>query len=451
MRSMKLNLMMVLVFTASAQAEPLSRATAVATALYANVDVRKSQESMSLLEGRVREARADALPDVTLLGSGTRYRDPSLLNSSAFDSFPPELRDALKPVAADLYEGTLQVRQTVWSFKLAKAVRAARFGVSFGQEQIRRAQQAVALETIRAYNNYLLSLEKVKVTEKSVNLKERHYEMAKNRRAAGVATDLDVLRSGVDLENQRAQLERIRGEAGLALGELNAAMLRPIDDPVEPTDTLAYEPLQVELAEVVRAALENRPDMKGAALSEKVHGQFVGVAQADSRPRIDFTASWGYSVRKPENFFNNDFQKWSAAITVTVPLFDGYRTSGRVAQAVAERAKAHLDLIDLENRIQLEAKDAVDRLNVASRVLGAAELNVEQAQKALDLTQANYSHGAATTLDVMDAQAALTLAESIRIEALYEHADARATVRYVMGADPLGVHAVPQSLSSTQE
>ena len=53
------------------------------------------------------------------------------------------------------------------------------------------------------------------------------------------------------------------------------------------------------------------------------------------------------------------------------------------------------------------------------------------------MTQANYRAGAATTLDVLDAQSSLTLAESLRITALYEHANARATVRYVMARDPL--------------
>ncbi|HET8645432.1 MAG TPA: TolC family protein, partial [Vicinamibacteria bacterium] len=119
------------------------------------------------------------------------------------------------------------------------------------------------------------------------------------------------------------------------------------------------------------------------------------------------------------------------------PVFDGLRTSGRVAQARAERAKAAQDRIALENRIRLEATAAFDRLRVAGGVVEAARLNVEQARRAVEMTQANYSHGAATTLDVLDAQAALTLAESNLVEGLYEHASARATLRHVMGRDPL--------------
>lgn len=421
----------------AASAAPLSRSEAVAQALKANPQVRRALEDEARLHGLITEARADALPDLSISGSALRYRDPMLLNSSSFDSFPPELRDSLKPTAANLYEGTASLRQTLFSFKLGKAIRAASLGASYGRAEVDRARQAMALQTIRAYNTYLLSLEKVRVAEKALRQKEKHLEMAKNRRAAGVATDLDVLRSQVDVENQRAQFLRIKGQAGLARGTLNAAMVQPIDAPVQPTDSLDFVPFETSLEEAVKEAWANRPEVQAVALVEKIRRELVGVAQADSRPSLEFNGAWGYSVRQPENFFKSDFTRWSAGLTLKIPLFDGLRTAGRVAQARAEVQKAAQDRIALENQIRLEAKDATDRLAVAQSILEAAELNVAQAQKAFDMTQANYQHGAATTLDVLDAQAALTVAESNRLEALWEHANARATLRYVMARDPL--------------
>ena len=53
------------------------------------------------------------------------------------------------------------------------------------------------------------------------------------------------------------------------------------------------------------------------------------------------------------------------------------------------------------------------------------------------MTEANYKLGAATQLDVVDAQQSLRQAENIRNLALYTHANARATLRFVMGRDPL--------------
>ena len=90
---------------------------------------------------------------------------------------------------------------------------------------------------------------------------------------------------------------------------------------------------------------------------------------------------------------------------------------------------------------------------MAASVFHAAELNVVQARKAQEMTDANYRLGAATPLDVLDAQAALTQAEFVRVEALHAHANARAGLRYVMGQDPLaeGPPDLPPPPSTTTD
>jgi HAE1 family hydrophobic/amphiphilic exporter-1 len=251
-----------------------------------------------------------------------------------------------------------------------------------------------------------------------------------------VATELDELRARVDLENQRTQLVRVRGQAEMDRATLKAVMVRPVDAEVEPVDTLDFVPLEVTLEAVVREALAARPEMRVVALNEKIRDELIGVAKAESRPHIDFLGTWGFSVRRPANFFDSNFAKWNAAFTLTVPVFNGFRTAGKVAQARAERGKVTQDRTALENRVRLQARDAVNALDVAKSVREGAELTVDQAHRALDMTQANYAQGAAITLEVLDAQAALTLAEILRAEALYDHANARATLRYVMGRDP---------------
>jgi HAE1 family hydrophobic/amphiphilic exporter-1 len=418
-------------------ADPLSRAEAVARALEVNPQVRRSLEDLARLDGLIREAKADALPEVTLVGTAARFRDPSLLNSPNFEAFPPEFGDVFQPIPTSLYEGMVTLRQTLFSFKVGAAIRAARLGRAFGQEELARARQAVSLAAVQAYNQYLLGLERVRIAEKSVRLKRTQLEMARNRRLAGVATDLEVLRFEVDLENDRARLLAVRGQADLARGNLNAVLVRPIDAPIEPTDSLELVPTEVSIDEAVREAWANRPEARAIALLERIQDQLVTVAAGDGRPSLELTAAYGSSVREPDNFFRGDFAKWSAGVSLRVPVFDGFRTAGKVAQARAERDKVAQDRIALENQIRLEAKDAVDRLDVARKVLEAADLNVAQAQKAFDMTQANYRLGAASTLDVMDAQAALTQAESNRIEALFAHASARAALRYVMALSPL--------------
>ncbi len=424
-----------------AAAETLSRAEAVARALERNPTVMRSLADRDGLRGRAKEARADALPEVSAYGSFLRYQDPGFFNSPNIGEFPPEILQAFRPIPSNLWGGTLALKQTLWSFSLGKAIRAAGYAEKLGDENVRSARQDTALRAVFAYNAYLLALGQVGVAEKVVKQKQKHLEMAQNRLASGVATELEVLRFEVDLANARTTLLRLKGVADLARGDLNAVMVSPTDTPVEPTDTLEFVDEAADQRDVVREATASRPEVQAASWNEKIYDEAIGIYKADMQPRLDLGADFGWSTRDTSNFFDSNYKKWNLAVTLKIPVFDGFRTAGKVAQARADRAKVGQDRVALETLIDLEAKQAVDRLRVAASVFRAAELNVAQARKAAEMTSANYRLGAATTLDVLDAQAALTEAEWNRVEALHAHANARAGLRYTLGRDPLDTAA----------
>jgi outer membrane protein TolC len=421
----------------SASAQQLSRADAVKLALSANPQVKLSLEQVAYLEGRITEARADAMPELSWNTIAMRSRDPGLLNSPNFDAFPPEFRTALSPLPANAFSTAIDFKQTLFSFKLGKALEAARLARTAGRQDVRRALQMTALDTVRSYNQLLFAVEQLRVIRTNVESKQSHLEYARNRRAAGAATELEVLRAEVDLENQRADQLRAENEVASARATLNTVMLRPTNTPIQPTDSLAVVPFSARFDDAMEEALSARPELQTLRFQEQFQDKLIGVAAADSKPRADFDGSFGYAVRRPKNLFDQDYSRWSGAITIKVPLFDGRRTAGKVAQARAQRNTVTQQIAALENQIRLEVQSAWDALALAERTIQAADLNVAQARRAADMTEANYRLGAATQLDVVDAQQALRQAENIRNQALYSHANGRATLRYVMGMEPL--------------
>lgn len=421
-----------------AHAEALSRAEAVAIALRANPDVAKSREQVKYLDGRVTEEKSNALPDISITGSTLRYTDPSFLNSAGLEKMPPEFLSALKPVPQNMFDGGMTIRQTLYSFKLGKAIKAAKTARLLGGADLQRAQQQIALETVQAYNALLYATEQVRVQRNALDQREKHFEMTRNRREAGVATELEVLRAQVSVENQRAEVTRAEGGVELARAQLNALMLRDMEAPITPTDTLEFRQQNHSLEDILREAMASRPDLRVAELTEDIRDQLVGVARASSKPAVEFAGNYGRSTRLVSNFLDPDFSKWSAGVSVKIPIFDGNRVKGQVQQAQAELGKARQDKIALQNQIRLQAMDSLVKLNVAARLIDAAQLNVTQAKRALEMTEANYKYGAATVLDVTDSQNALIQAETTLAQALQQHADAKAMVNYVMGRDPAG-------------
>jgi outer membrane protein TolC len=437
MRTLLILLAGTFCFSGLASAQTLSRADAVAQALASNPTVKLSVERVALLEGRITEAKADALPDITWNTFAMRSRDPGLLNSPNFDDFPDEFRDALIPIPGNAFSTSADIRQTIFSFKLGKALQAARAARIGGVQDFHRARQVTALEAIRAYNQLLFAIEQLRVIRTNVQSKQTHVDYARNRRTAGVATELEVLRAEVDLENARAEAFRAENEVSGARSLLNTVLVRPTATPIVPTDTLTVVPFAADFDAAVKEALAARPELELLRTQERVQTLLVDVAAADAKPSIEFNGSYGYAVRRPNNLFTQDFVRWSSAINFKVPLFDGRRTAGRTAQARAERNTVTQQIAALENQVRLEVQSAFDALALADRTIQAAELNVTQARRASEMTEANYKLGAATQLDVVDALQSLRQAENIRNLSLYTHANARATVRFVMGRDPL--------------
>jgi outer membrane protein TolC len=78
----------------------------------------------------------------------------------------------------------------------------------------------------------------------------------------------------------------------------------------------------------------------------------------------------------------------------------------------------------------------LDDLTAAREAVTAARANLRQAERVLEMMQANYQHGAATTLDVADAQTALAVARTNLLRGLYDCAVARASLRWTLGRTP---------------
>ena len=96
----------------------------------------------------------------------------------------------------------------------------------------------------------------------------------------------------------------------------------------------------------------------------------------------------------------------------TLPVFDGFKRSGLVEQAVANQRAARLERERVEQQVRLGLQQGLDELKAARETITAARANIGQAERVLSMMQDNYKYGAATTLDIVDAQTALSVART---------------------------------------
>ncbi len=417
----------------------LNLAEALNLAMERNPQVLMARARIDALKGKIREVRAQALPSINLNGSALRWRDPSFLNASSFDKIPEEFKQALVVAPANLFDYNISVSQPLYtSGKVGTALRLASLeskGTGVDREQV---EQQVRLAVIRAFYGLLLTQQQLKVAQETVHQREKHLEMARTRFAGGVATQVDVLRSEVSVANARPELIRAENSVRQARAVLNNLLVRPLVFPTQAVGQLTFTPQpKMDLQEAVQRASEHRPELVRARINELEAADQQKLANAESRLRLDFNGQYGVSSRLTSNLFNHEFSRYIFTVSVELPLFDGGRRSGLVRQAIANRRIAELTRVDTENNVRLEAQTALDEIERAEKTVEAAQLSVHEAERVLDMMQDNYKYGAATTLDVLDAQTALTTARGTLLQGLYDHTLAQAQLRYVMGLNPM--------------
>jgi outer membrane protein TolC len=271
------------------------------------------------------------------------------------------------------------------------------------------------------------------VAEEAVDVAEKHLKNVKSLYGVGMASKFDLLRSEVQVANLKPQL--IKARNNLKIAELSLITLLGLDlsQPIEIKGYLSYEPFEPDLEESVSKAMLKRPEITQLKYQKQMAGQGLKLARASNLPSFALSATYNFWADQL-NFRKDTWQSfYTVNLVFTVPLFNGFATSARVAQAKAmikELGFTQKGLIDI---IEFEVRKAILRLQEAKESLHSQEKNVEQAQESLRIAELNFSEGLATTLDISSAQAALSQAKTNYSQALYDYVMSLAELDKAMG------------------
>ncbi len=418
---------------------------AVRIALERNPEMLIAHEEMNELKGKITEVRSEAYPQVSLKGFGLRLRDPSILNSSSFDDVPEEFKEALVPRANNMFDFGVSVKQPIYNAgKVRTALDLAEESLGEREATSEAVRQQLIFKVYRAFNDLLLVQANQEVVEETYQQRLKHLEQARSRLANGVATEVDVLRSEVNVANMEPELIRAENRVRLARAALNGLIMEDLEAPTQIVGNLEYKPWTAgNIEDIQKRTLEMRPELVAARRRVQQAELTIALANAENKLTVDLESQYGYTVRQPQKFFNNDFSRWNITLSFNLPLFDSGRKAGLTAQALARRRAAEQALAQLENNIRLEVKQSHDDMQSSAKAIAAAQLSVRQAERVFELMQANYQYGAATTLDVVDSQTALALARNTEIGATYEYEMAKARLRLASGSPILGLEVNP--------
>lgn len=384
---------------AAVASQPITLAEAIQAALEFNPTLSGARREIEAAEGALTQAGVYQNPTLSVDVEDVRTRNRTVTTAL---SQPIELG------------GKRQAR-------IAAAERA------LDRVRVQREGREIQLraDVTQAFLAALVSQERVRLAEASLNIARSGSLAASRRVQAGKVSPLEETRSKVAEANVRLELVQAQGELRTQLQELRALTTATV-----PFDSLNGDALTLPALPTIEA-LQLRADdsatLRQARLETRRLAALADLELAKRTP--DVTVSAGFQRAR------QDGQSSTIAtlgVSIPIPVFDTNR--GNIVEALRRRDKSEDDARALELRLRADLSIARQRLTVASTEVNAVQSEIlPAAQTAFDAASRGFELGKFQYLDVLDAQRTLLQARAQYLRSLGDAHRAVADVARVLG------------------
>lgn len=375
-------------------------------ALEANQDLRQAIARVERARALARVSRADLLPSLDLNPSYDHFKR----SSSSFGGSGSFTGD-IYSVPLDLsYEVDLwgRVRRT---FEAARAEAAASLAAQ------RFVLLTVTADVARQYFTLRQLETEIQILLQTVELRRAALQLAQERAAGGVVSELDVARAKTEFSTAEAELadvRRRRAETENALAVLCGQTASTFAVGAEALEGL---PPAVPPG-LPSTLLERRPDVAEAERLLAAANAQIGVAQAAFFPVLTLTGSAGFVGAELDDVFERSSKVWSLGPSLSLPIFAGGRNAANLQAAkaaydeafAAYRQRVLVAFADVEN--------ALANLQWLGAQAQAQAQVVEAARAAARLSDGRYQQGLVNYLEAVDAERQRLQAERTAVQIL---------------------------------
>jgi outer membrane protein TolC len=316
---------------------------------------------------------------------------------------------------------------------LRARIRARAAQLRAADARYRVAARDVALEVRARYAEAIATGDEISARRRGLERLRSYLSLVRQRMAAGQGLEADRLRTEVRLTGEEANLadaERRLAEAKL---ELNDLMGRDPSAPLELAPLPAPSPPYVAADEPWNRA----PDLLAAEAASEAAAASVGEARAARLPHVALALDaglFGPGLPLPGDSSSvparlRDDLGASITLSFSWAFWDLGTYAAQIERARLEAKQAEDSVVVVRRQARLAWQRAETDLEALYRTLQARAQAVPTARDSYVLAESLYRGGAATSLEVLDAYAALVDAEIAEATAVQQYRVAQAQAR----------------------
>lgn len=417
--------------SAMLDANKLQGSQAMDAAASAAIQWPRAQWWQDLHDPQLNRLMEQALADSpTLRGAQARVRQAEALAGAAQDKTRPQA-DANVSINRELYSQhgstpaplagnyawrnqatvTASYDLDLWGRNRA-ALSAALGDVQLASAESQMARLALETALVRTYIQLSYEFRVQDVIERSLAQRARILDITRQRKAAGIGTDIDVAQIETTLPAGRRQLEQSAESLALLRNQLaalagkgptaGAALTRPVLRLDQPLAIPAALPAEL---------IGRRPDIAAQRWRVEAAAQRIDAAKAEFYPNVNLVAFAGFQAFGFSHFLdaNSDIRGISPALSL--PIFAGARLRAQLGSQTAVYDGA----VEQYNATVINAmSDVANAITRAQSLAKQHQLTVQAlatAQRARDLAEKAYKAGMSDAIAMLNTQVALLAEE----------------------------------------
>jgi outer membrane protein TolC len=287
------------------------------------------------------------------------------------------------------------------------------------------------LDTKTAFYAAIANEELVRVAQSQVKRAQQQLQISVEKLRAGSATRSDSLRSRVDYGNARIAL--LEAQANLATAQANLGRQIGLDQQVRAVPDSAL-PALPDTAALRATALETAPLVEQSEARARAAGAQLLAARSQYLPSltISYTNNQN-SLDAPWRGLGNYNETFNWRFGLSWPLFNGFVREQAQVNASTALDFARANQADARRQVNAQLTQQLAALATTFEQIAIAQDNLAAATEDLRVQNERYRVGAATILDLLTSQAALTQAEVNVVQTRFNYLIARARVEAVVG------------------
>ncbi len=410
LRTLWVGLVVSLPATSNAETGLWSLEKALQTVEGANVSVLLSREAGVQALAASNQQRAGLLPNVSLSAQQRRTESASVARNGVLTQTP----------ATNRFDGRLVGNFALLNPQQIAAFRASRAGVAVAEAEYQATVQSVMSSVAQFFFTHLRNLRRIEVLDANISRSRALVELARNQLTAGVATQIDVTRA----ESLLAQAQQARLQQDTVVYQSALFLQRLLDlDPARSLSLADFAVRRVDAASFAegfeQTTFAKRADWLRAQRALEQAGLDVRTAKFERLPILGLGGEYGYA--SSEVFDSTTKQAWFAGATLTVPIFDGLKSSSDQRLALSRQRSQAARLKNLELQISAELRLAQQDASSRNAQITVAEKTLQLAEQELQLAQKRFEQGVADNREIIEAQNRLAVASDGLVEAVYQY------------------------------